>query len=338
MDIITQGLLGGVLAQTVANKNEKTLASFIGVFAGLIADADILIRSADDPLLNIEYHRHFSHSLLFIPFGAAIAMLVLWPFVRRRISTQRLYLFCFLGYSLSGVLDACTSYGTHLLWPFTDGRVAWNLISIIDPIFSIILLAGFILGLRIKYKKIAYIGLSLSLSYMLLGYIQLQRASVIVDELIISRGHSVEQQLIKPTLANNILWRSVYIYQQKIYVDAVRISLFGGVKIYQGSSVQQVKLADEYPELDKDSILYTDMQRFTTFSDGFIAFKSAQKKVLGDLRYSMLPMSIKPLWGITININQPMQHADYDFYRDSSQCVRETFVTMLTGHELGDDC
>lgn len=91
MDILTQGLLGGVLAQSVAGKNEKKIATFAGVVAGLLADADILIRSSSDPLLNIEYHRHFSHSLLFIPIGAAIALIILWPLLHRHIATKRLY-------------------------------------------------------------------------------------------------------------------------------------------------------------------------------------------------------------------------------------------------------
>ena len=73
MDVITQGLLGGVVAQSVADRNEKKRATLIGVFSGLLADADILIRSSDDPLLNIEFHRHFTHSLFFVPFGAAVS-------------------------------------------------------------------------------------------------------------------------------------------------------------------------------------------------------------------------------------------------------------------------
>ena len=39
------------------------------------------------------------------------------------------YLFCLLGYATHGMLDACTSYGTQLLWPFTNHRYAFNTIS-----------------------------------------------------------------------------------------------------------------------------------------------------------------------------------------------------------------
>ena len=106
MDLLTQGLLGASLAQSGTRQNEARLATGIGFFAGLLADPDILLQSANDPLLTVEFHRHFTHSIFFVPFGGLIAALILWPFLRKRLSFSRLYLFCFLGYSLSGVLDA----------------------------------------------------------------------------------------------------------------------------------------------------------------------------------------------------------------------------------------
>ncbi|MGY8696221.1 MAG: metal-dependent hydrolase, partial [Verrucomicrobiia bacterium] len=72
MDPITQGAIGAIVATAVAPAKRVRLAAFVGWAGGMLADADIFIRSASDPLLNIEYHRHFSHSLLFIPIGTLI--------------------------------------------------------------------------------------------------------------------------------------------------------------------------------------------------------------------------------------------------------------------------
>lgn len=329
MDILTQGLLGGVLAQSIAGKNDKKIATLIGVVAGLLADADILIRSSSDPLLNIEFHRHFSHSLLFIPFGAAIALILLWPFLRRHISTSRLYLFCLAGYSMSGVLDACTSYGTHLFWPFSDGRVALNIISIVDPVFTLILLVTLLLGLRIPHRQFAYGGLILCVVYLGLGFVQLQRAQHLAETLIEKRVHTTTQHVVKPTLANLMLWRSVYIHGDHIYVDAIRVGIVGDGKVIEGEVVAKFDLHKDLPGLDIASILYGDILRMTTFSEGFIAFDPTQKNVLGDIRYSMLPYSTKPLWGIVIERDKPQHHAEYRFFRDSSQQVRQSFIKML---------
>ena len=333
MDILTQGLLGGVLAQSVANKEETKLATLIGVIAGLLADADIFIYSSNDPLLNIEFHRHFTHSLFFIPFGAAIAMALLWPFLKNRLPVRRLYLYSLLGYSMSGLLDACTSYGTHLLWPFSDERIAFNVISIIDPLFTLSLFIALLYSLRVKRQRIAHIGLLVAVAYMLIGYIQLQRATNVAENLMASRGHQSTKVLVKPTLGNLVLWRSVYIYQDKIYVDAVRVGLLAENKVFEGESVDKLSVKTHLSSLEQPSVLYNDVQRFSVFSDGFVAINPIQKNIIGDLRYSMLPTSIKPLWGIVVDIDNPHEHADYKFFRDSGKDIRKEFVNMLMWSE-----
>lgn len=335
MDILTQGLLGAVLAQSVAKKEETKLATVVGFIAGLIADADIFIYSSNDPLLNIEFHRHFTHSLFFIPFGAAIAMLLLWPFFRKRLILSRLYLYSLLGYSMSGVLDACTSYGTHLLWPLSDERIAFNIISVVDPVFSLLLFITLLYSLRVERKKIAHVGLMLAAGYMLLGFMQLQRAQAVAAQLAITRGHQATQHLVKPTLGNLFLWRSVYLHKNRFYVDAVRVGLFADNKIFEGESVNKFKHEKDLPNIVSPSVLLNDIQRFNDFSNDYVVFADGQTNIIGDLRYSMLPTSVKPLWGIVIDKNNPQVHADYQFFRDSSPQLRKEFFDMLflTGSE-----
>ena len=341
MDLLTQGLVGGLMAQSLATKAEKKIATLVGVVAGLLADADILIRSSSDPLLTIEYHRHFTHSLVFIPVGAAIAMLLLWPFVRRHLSAGRLYLFSLAGFSMSGVLDAFTSYGTHLFWPFSDERVALNIISIVDPVFTLILLVTLLTGLRLGHRKVAFAGLVLSMMYLGMGFVQLQRAGQVAEDLREKRGHLAMQSVVKPTLANLVLWRSVYIQEDRIYVDAIRVGLFDAGRVVEGESVARFSLDKDLPQLDDSSVLYKDILRFLSFSDGYVGFDPMQANVLGDIRYSMLPVSARPLWGIVIDPDRLQVHADYRFFRDSSQAVRETFKDLLfdrhTVEESGAD-
>ena len=47
----------------------------VGGLAALAPDLDVLIRSETDPLLAIEHHRGFTHSLAVIPVGGAVAAL-----------------------------------------------------------------------------------------------------------------------------------------------------------------------------------------------------------------------------------------------------------------------
>ena len=50
-------------------------------------------------------------------------------------------LYAIMGTLSHGLLDACTSYGTRLYWPFSQYRESWDLISIIDPLFTLPMLA-----------------------------------------------------------------------------------------------------------------------------------------------------------------------------------------------------
>lgn len=338
MDILTQGLLGGGLAQAVARPQEKKTATLAGLFAGLLADLDILIRSAEDPLLNIEYHRHFTHSLLFIPLGTAIAGLLLWPLLRRHLQAKRLYLFCLAGFSLSGVLDALTSYGTMLFWPFSEQRLAFNLMPIIDPVFTLILLFSVILGMRLSHRPVARIGLLLCACYIGVAFIQQQRALETAQLLGDERGHQPRGAIVKPTLGNLLLWRSVYMHEGRIYVDAVRVGMLAETRIYPGQSVPVFRPSEQRPSLDPGSVLAKDIRRFTRFSEGYVARDPGQPRVLGDIRYSMLPNSVRPLWGIMIDPGAPQAHVDYRFFRDHTPALRQTYMAMLRGDCNPPEC
>ncbi|WP_019218286.1 metal-dependent hydrolase [Legionella tunisiensis] len=72
MDPITQGALGASCAQLLLHKCDKRNAWLVGALAGMAADLDILIYSPQDPMLSALYHRHFTHSLSFIPLGGLL--------------------------------------------------------------------------------------------------------------------------------------------------------------------------------------------------------------------------------------------------------------------------
>lgn len=334
MDLLTQGLLGATMAQSGANRQETRIATGIGFAAGIAADVDILIQSENDPLLNIEFHRHFTHSLFFVPLGALIVALLLWPFLRKRLPFARLYLFTFLGYCLSGVLDAFTSYGTNLLWPVSDERVALNIISVLDPAFTLILLIAGAVAWKKYSHAAARIGLVLAAAYLSFGWMQMQRAETAATALIAERGHRAERLLVKPTLANLVLWRSIYEFDGQFHVDAIRVGLFSEPRVYPGESVEKFVLERDLSGLPVASVLAQDIARFSHFSSGYLAIRPQQPEVLVDVRYSNLPTTTAPLWGIEIDPQQPDRHAQYKLYRDSSKVTRDKFLQLLLGEHV----
>ena len=329
MDIVTQGLIGATVALAVARPNEVRLASLVGFCAPLLADADALIRSVNDPLLLLEYHRHFSHALLFIPFGALLASLLLWPLLRKRLVFKRIYLYAILGYATAGFLDACTSYGTHLLWPFSDGRIAWSIISIFDPMFSLALISALVYG-TVKIKPLAgRIGVVFAGAYLSLGVVQHDRAEYLAQLQAQQRGHITERLIVKPTIGNLLLWRSVYEVDGMYYVDAVRVGLLGKGRVFSGNTVQRFDISRDLPHLTDKMTVYRDIERFDIFSNGFLAWHPERPDVLGDVRYAMLPTSIRPLWGIELPLDAPNEHVIFASYHVMSDAERKAFIDML---------
>lgn len=329
MDIVTQGLIGATFAQAGAKPNEVRLASLVGFCAPLLADADALIRSAEDPLLYLEYHRHFTHALIFIPFGALLASLLLWPFLRKRLVFKRIYLYALLGYATAGFLDACTSYGTHLLWPFKDERIAWSIISIFDPIFSLALITAIVFGAIKDQPFASRVGMVFAATYLSLGAIQHDRAELLAQLQAQQRGHLAKRLVVKPTIGNLLLWRSVYQTNSMYYVDAVRVSLPGNGEVFTGNMVQAFDISRDLPQLTDQMIVYRDIKRFELFSNGFLAWHPEHPNVLGDIRYAMLPTSIRPLWGIELNLEAPNEHVTFNTYRMMPDTERKAFLAML---------
>ena len=332
MDLITQGLAGAVLAQGAARPAETRRAALIGAVAGMLPDADILIRAAADPLFNLEFHRHFTHSLLFVPFGALLVTLLVWPFLRGRLPAVRIYGFALLGMLTAGLLDACTSFGTHLLWPFNQERIAWNLIAIVDPVFSLVLLVALVLAWRARVATPARIGFGLALLYLLLALAQHQRATDQVLALARDRGHAVERLEVKPTLGNILLYRSVYLAAGRFHVDAVRVGVLQPPRHYPGDTIAWVVPGDR-EDIPADSVLARDVVRFARLADGYLVQHPNHPEVLGDIRYAMLPDSIRPLWGIRVDPARPQVHAAFLTLRETDPEVRRRFLDMLLSRD-----
>ncbi len=129
-----------------------------------------------------------------------------------------LYRYALPGHATGGLLDACTSYGTHLYWPFSQQPVAWSVIAIVDPVFTLALLIPLLIGIR-QYRPLRQ-GLVLAFANLLFGFVQHHRAEIVAYEIAAERGHAPERLLVKPTIANLVLWRALYTVDDSLWVDA----------------------------------------------------------------------------------------------------------------------
>ena len=329
MDPLSQGTVGAAFAQSVANKNNILKIGLIGFLAGLIPDLDVLIKSSTDPILSLEYHRQFTHSLFFIPLGSLIFAFLIFPLVRSTLNLKTVYFASLLGYGTHGLLDACTSYGTQLFWPFCNQRVSWNNISIVDPLFTIPILI--FVGIAIKTKKriFSFFGIGWIIFYLSIGFVQHERALSAAIELATMRGHNAEHLTLKPSFGNLILWKSIYKHNETFYVDAIRTAQSSTWCL--GETIRVFEYKYHLPDLDKESQQKKDIERFRWFSQDYLGYDK-EKNIVTDVRYSMIPNQIAPMWGLTIDEQRGINdHATWWTSRNLDQNQIDLFINMLKG-------
>ena len=329
MDPISQGTVGAAFAQSTASKNNIIRIGFIGFLAGLAPDLDVLIRSSDDPILFLEYHRQFTHSLFFIPFGSLIVALLIFPLVKRSMGFKTVYLASLLGYATHGLLDACTSYGTQLFWPFSNERVTWNNISIVDPLFTIPVLILIGIAIKMKKKVFSFFSIAWIVFYLFLGFVQYERALTAANELANERGHNPERLTLKPSFGNLILWKSIYQNNETFYVDAIRTAQSSTWCL--GESIRVFDYQYHLPNLEEESQQKKDIERFRWFSQDYLGYDK-ERNIVTDVRYSMIPNQISPMWGLVIDSSRGTnEHAIWWTSRSLNQSQIDLFKDMLMG-------
>ena len=290
VDPVTHALVGAATARVAASRGLGASAFLPGVAGALLPDADAFIRSSTDPLLYAEFHRHFTHALAFIPVGGAVAAAP-WILAGRTRPQWRAYLGAAVaGYATHGVLDAATTYGTLLYWPFSDTRVAWNAIAIVDPLFTLVALAGVALAGWQRRAAPAATVLLLCLGYLLGGGVQRERARDVQAQVAAVRGHQIERGAVFPAVGANIVWRSLYRAGDQLYMDRIRVPWFG-VPSWRPGPVVAALPDEELPPV---------AWRFSWFADGWLARAPHEPELIGDARYSASVDRFEPVWSIRL--------------------------------------
>ena len=143
----------------------------MGAVAGAMPDLDVLWSLSGDAFDQMRMHRGITHSLFFAPVVGPLLGYLAWK-LERRGGTDRLrawVLALTLALLSHPLLDLTTPYGTQLLLPFSDARFAIWAMSIIDPVYTVVLLAGVVVAWRRpRWGAASATALGVSVAY--LGY------------------------------------------------------------------------------------------------------------------------------------------------------------------------
>jgi len=213
MDSVTQAVLGAGIQGALLGRQQGRKALFYGAVLGTLPDLDVIM-SYPDPVSAMTHHRGFSHSLLVLTGAAVLATWLvrrIWP--RADYGAGRLFLAVWLALITHPLLDAFTSYGTQLLWPWEPVPQSWSSIFIIDPVFTLPLLtavlAGAVMGLRGGARPA--LGWTLGFCGLYLGFSLVGKtlAEHRVTAALRGQGVSVDGVFSSPMPLNTLLWRVV---------------------------------------------------------------------------------------------------------------------------------
>jgi inner membrane protein len=210
MDSVTQAALGATVAGAIAGKRCNAKVLLAGAALGTLPDLDVVL-DYGDAVQNTIKHRGFSHSLLTLP---PLAFLISWLYcVRYSDSFWTLARVFFLTVSVlvtHTLLDAMTTYGTQLIWPF-EGYFELRNVFIIDPLYTLPLLFAIGVALIFKHKGGRWCQgvVLLSTLYLGWGYASQQVIADRVEQNLAAQNLPNQQVLITPTAFNTFLWRVV---------------------------------------------------------------------------------------------------------------------------------
>ena len=287
MDSLTQIVLGAAVGEAVLGRKVGNKAMLYGAIAGTIPDLDVLSGHFTDTVTAIEWHRGFSHSLFFSLFFAPIFGWIIAKVEKKANTSWKDWtLLMFLGLFTHPILDAFTTWGTQLFWPFKI-RLAFQNIFVIDPLYTLPFLIFLILAMlekrtSPKRRKFNILGLTVSSCYLVLALFLKGLAYKTFVESLKAQHITYEQISVRPTPFNTILWTA--------NIDVGDAYLVGNYSFFDAEPIQFVT----YPKNHKllgDLVTNEKVKRLINITKGWYTItQTGNRLFFNDLRFGLLSL------------------------------------------------
>ena len=214
--------MGAAVGEATLGKKVGNRAALWGGVCGLFPDLDVLI-PLGDAVRDFTYHRSASHSLFVLTL---LTPLFVWLILKLHPKASqyriRWHVLVFLVFTTHVLLDSLTVYGTQIFWPLTTPPVMWSTIFIIDPAYSLPLMAGVLFALILSRKKgyghtFNTIGLGLSTLYLIWTIGVKIHVESLTRESLAQQYISYDRILTVPAPFNTFLWRVLVMNERGYY-------------------------------------------------------------------------------------------------------------------------
>ena len=292
MDSVTQIVLGASVGEAVLGKKAGNRAILWGGIMGMLPDLDIIPALLMDTIARIQLHRSFTHSILFSIIFSPIFGFLLYRLYRKRISAspQAWSLMVFFALVTHFLLDCFTSYGTMIFYPFSNYRVAFNSISIADPLYTLPLAICLFAIIFIKRnpdkrKMLNYIGLTVSTFYLFFTVVNKFVMEEKFKNELNKKNYSYLKIFSSPTFLNNFLWLGI--------AERKDCYLLGYSSWFDnGPEINFMRLEKNH-HLINDIIENNDIKILIWFSRGYFIIEKYDKYIyFHDIRYGIIPVDM----------------------------------------------
>lgn len=218
MDSLTHAAVGAAIGACFmkAFPARGWLPVGVGMLAGIAPDIDIFLRDPGDPLGLFRWHRHFTHGLVVQPLSALIvagAVYGLSRLGRGAVKTgfRPIFLCALPALLMHVVVDLGTSFGTVAAWPFSEARLAWDILPIVDPLLLTLPLAvGAAIACKLRSRRAALWTLGWLGLYAAVGSGQHWRVESALAGHARAHGCDPVRIVVLPMPFSPLLWKGLY--------------------------------------------------------------------------------------------------------------------------------
>ena len=282
MDSLTQLTFGAACGEAILGKKVGRKALIWGAILGTLPDLDVFI-PLGSPVDDFVYHRGFSHSLFLL---TALSPVFAWLITKVHRDTKPLLnkwmLLTFVVLNGSVLLDLFTIYGTQIFWPLDTTPLAVPTLFIIDPLFTLPILIGVSAALFLKNHRLNFIGLSLSLAYLIWALGVSVFVNGKMEEKLNEQGVPYSQFIPSPAPFTTLLWRTVGIHNDQYFETYY--------SLFDGDAPLSVNFYPRNLSLMKGIGEHSPVVKLKSFTKGYFAMADINGSVtMTDLRMGSEP-------------------------------------------------
>lgn len=290
MDSLTQVALGAAVGHACWHRQlGDRPALLLGGALGLLPDLDVMLYPLMDEIQKLYWHRGESHSLFFAVIGS---LFFAWLFRKTRwgdkLTPRRAMAGVFLVLVTHYAIDCFNVYGTQLLAPVSRHGFQIGNMFVIDPLYTVPLLAGIIVA-AIRRGPAGFranrAGLILSSLYVVFSLAAHGYADHTFRRQLAAQNIEVQGSVTGATPLNTLLWRHVARTPDALYV--------GYFSLIADSPKRKIRFyrIPRNKDLVEPYLGQRNLEAIQWFSQGFwVARKTGRGLELADLRFGELRM------------------------------------------------